>query len=116
MIDSFYLAVRYLLFHRIPSLTVVACLVVVAALPIALGRILGEAEEQLMARAAMTPLLLGAKGSSLDLVMSAVYFGGQSPDPIRLAEMELAPQSPTSASCPSLSCTVLPHVAVDPGG
>jgi putative ABC transport system permease protein len=88
VIDSFYLAVRYLLFHRIPSLTVVACLVVVAALPIALGRILGEAEEQLMARAAMTPLLLGAKGSSLDLVMSAVYFGGQSPDPIRLAEME----------------------------
>ncbi|MBW2426637.1 MAG: ABC transporter permease [Deltaproteobacteria bacterium] len=88
MIDSFYLASHYLLFHRIRSLTVVACLVLVAALPVALGRILDETEEQLMARAATTPLLLGAKGSSLDLVMSAVYFGGQTPDPISLAEVE----------------------------
>jgi putative ABC transport system permease protein len=88
VIDSFYLAIHYLLFHRLRSLTVVACIVLVAALPVALGRILEETEEQLMARAATTPLLLGAKGSSLDLVMSAVYFGGQTPDPISLAEVE----------------------------
>ena len=85
MIYSFYLATRYLLFHRVRSLTVVACLVLVAALPIGLERILEESEQQLMARAATTPLLLGSKGSSLDLVMSAVYFGGQTPDPISLA-------------------------------
>jgi len=88
VIDSFYLATRYLLFHRARSLTVVACLVLVAALPIGLDRILEESEQQLMARAATTPLLLGSKGSSLDLVMSAVYFGGQHPDPISLAEIE----------------------------
>ncbi len=88
MIDSFYLATRYLLFHRVRSLTVVACLVLVAALPIGLDRILEESEQQLMARADTTPLLLGSKGSSLDLVMSAVYFGGQHPDPISLAEIE----------------------------
>jgi len=88
VIDSFYLATRYLLFHRVRSLTVVACLVLVAALPIGLERILEESEQQLMARAATTPLLLGSKGSSLDLVMSAVYFGGQTPDPISLAEIE----------------------------
>jgi putative ABC transport system permease protein len=88
VIDPFYLATRYLLFHRVRSLTVVACLVLVAALPIGLDRILEESERQLMARAATTPLLLGSKGSSLDLVMSAVYFGGQTPDPISLAEIE----------------------------
>jgi putative ABC transport system permease protein len=88
VIDPFYLATRYLLFHRVRSLTVVACLVLVAALPIGLDRILEESEQQLMARAATTPLLLGSKGSSLDLVMSAVYFGGQTPDPISLAEIE----------------------------
>jgi putative ABC transport system permease protein len=54
VIDSFYLASHYLLFHRIRSLTVVACLVLVAALPVALGRILDETEEELMARAATT--------------------------------------------------------------
>jgi putative ABC transport system permease protein len=88
VIDSFYLATRYLLFHRVRSLTVVACLVLVSALPVGLERILAESERQLMARASTTPLLLGAKGSSLDLVMSAVYFGGQTPDPINLAEIE----------------------------
>ena len=88
MIDSFYLAIRYLLFHRARSLTVVACLVLVSALPIGLGRILAESEQQLTARATATPLLVGSKGSSLDLVMSAVYFGGQTPDPISLAEIE----------------------------
>jgi putative ABC transport system permease protein len=88
VIDSFYLATRYLLFHRARSLTVVACLVLVAALPIGLDRILEESEQQLMARADTTPLLLGSKGSSLDLVMSAVYFGGQTPEPISLAEIE----------------------------
>ena len=88
MIDSFYLAMRYLLFHRARSLTVVACLVLVAALPIGLDRILEESERQLLARAATSPLLLGSKGSSLDLVMSAVYFGGQIPEPISLAEIE----------------------------
>ncbi len=88
MIDSFYLATRYLLFHRVGSLTVVACLVLVAALPIGLDRILEESERQLLARSATSPLLLGSKGSSLDLVMSAVYFGGQTPEPISLAEIE----------------------------
>jgi len=88
VIDSFYLATRYLLFHRVRSLTVVACLVLVSALPVGLERILAESEEQLTARAATTPLLLGAKGSSLDLVMSTVYFGGQTPEPISLAEIE----------------------------
>jgi putative ABC transport system permease protein len=88
VIDSFYLATHYLLFHRARSLTVVACLVLVAALPIGLERILDESERQLTARAATTPLLVGSKSSSLDLVMSAVYFGGQTPEPISLAEIE----------------------------
>jgi putative ABC transport system permease protein len=88
VIDSLYLATRYLLFHRGRSLTVVACLVLVATLPIGLERILDESERQLTARAATTPLLVGSKSSSLDLVMSAVYFGGQTPEPISLAEIE----------------------------
>ena len=82
MTDAFYLALRYLLFHRVRSVIVVACLGSIAALPIALERILAESERQLTARAADTPLLLGAKGSSLDLVMSAVYFGGQTAEQI----------------------------------
>ena len=100
MIDSFYLAARYLIFHHVRSLTVVACLVLVATLPIGLDRILVEGERQLMARADTTPLLLGSKGSSLDLVMSAVYFGGQTPDPISLAEVERIEESELAYAIP----------------
>lgn len=88
MIDSFYLAARYLLHHPGRSLLVVACLVLVAGLPISLDRILSESERQLTARADATPMLIGSKGSALDLVMGAVYFGGQAPEAISLAEIE----------------------------
>ena len=88
MIDSFYLAARYLIHHLGRSLLVVASLVLVAGLPISLDRILSESERQLTARADATPMLIGSKGSALDLVMGAVYFGGQAPEPISLAEIE----------------------------
>lgn len=88
MTGSFYLAARYLLHHRGRSLLVVACLVLVAGLPIALDQVLAESERQLTARADATPMLIGSKGSALDLVMGAVYFGGQVPEPISMAEIE----------------------------
>jgi len=88
MIDHFYLAWRYLIFHRARSAVIVASLLLVSVLPIALERILGETERQLLNRSATTPLLVGAKGSALDLVMSSVYFGGRAPEPISLAEIE----------------------------
>ena len=88
MSGSFYLAARYLLHHRGRSLLVVACLVLVAGLPLALDRILTESERQLTARADATPMLLGSRGSALDLVMGAVYFGGQAPTPLSMAELE----------------------------
>ncbi len=88
MRHSFYLAARYLLYHKPRSAVIVACVVLVSVLPLALGRILAESERQLTARADATPLLMGSKGSALDLVLAAVYFGGQSPEPISMAELE----------------------------
>ena len=88
MRHSFYLAARYLLYHKPRSAVIVACVVLVSVLPLALGRILAESERQLTARADATPLLMGSKGSALDLVLAAVYFGGQSPEPISMAELD----------------------------
>lgn len=89
MREAFYLAGRYLLHYRGRTLTVLACLVLVAALPLGLERILDESESQLTARADATPLLLGSRGSALDLVMGIVYFGGQAPDPVSMAQVEM---------------------------
>ncbi|MGB5727339.1 MAG: hypothetical protein WBM52_09015, partial [Thiogranum sp.] len=70
MIDSFYIAWKYLLFGKARSATLVACITLIAVLPLALEIILDESEHQLVERAEYTPLLVGAKGSALDLVMN----------------------------------------------
>ena len=88
MSGAFYLAARYLLHYRVRSTLVVACVVLMSALPLALDRILAESERRLTARADATPLLLGRKGSALDLVLSSVYFGGQAPEPVRMADLD----------------------------
>ena len=96
MMDSFYIAWRYLGFNKARTLTLVTCVTLIAFLPLALELLLNESERQLVSRAEATPLLVGAKGSALDLVMNSLYFGDTVPELIsmdavdRVAESELA--------------------------
>jgi putative ABC transport system permease protein len=69
-----YLAWRYLRFHKTRTVILIACLSLIGSLPVGLHRLLEEGERQMSARAEATPLLLGAKGSSVDLTLSALYF------------------------------------------
>lgn len=80
MIDSLYLAWRYIVFNRLKTLTLVSCISLIAFLPFALKMLLDESEHQLMSRAKTTPLLVGAKGNSLDLVMNSLYFSQEKPE------------------------------------
>jgi len=79
MIDSFYLAWHYLRYHRLRTLLLVASLSLIGFVPAALNQLLEESQRQLMARADSTPLIIGARGSRMDLVMSALYFSNDSP-------------------------------------
>ncbi|MEA2079481.1 MAG: hypothetical protein U9P00_06405 [Pseudomonadota bacterium] len=88
MIDSFYIAWKYLLFSKARSATLIACITLIAVLPLALEVILDESEHQLVARAEHTPLLVGAKGSALDLVMNSLYFADEVPELITLASAD----------------------------
>jgi putative ABC transport system permease protein len=85
VIDSVYVAWRYLSFNWARSLTLIACVTLISVLPLALELLLDESERQLLARAETTPLVVGAKGSSLDLVMNSLYFGDTVPELISLA-------------------------------
>ncbi|MCK5829276.1 MAG: ABC transporter permease [Methylococcales bacterium] len=80
MIDSLYLAWRYIVFNRKKTITLITCISLITFLPFALKALLSESEHQLMSRAATTPLLVGAKGNSLDLVMNSLYFSKEEPD------------------------------------
>ena len=68
MIDSFYIAWRYVTFNRVRTATLIACVTLIAILPLTLELLLAESERQLLSRATSTPLMLGARGSALDLV------------------------------------------------
>ncbi len=84
MLDSFYIAWKYITYNRIKTTVLVACVTLIAFLPFALQLLLGESERQLMSRAVSTPLIVGAKGSALDLVMNSLYFGNERPETISM--------------------------------
>jgi putative ABC transport system permease protein len=96
MIYSLYIAWKYIQYNRIKTAVLVACITLISFLPLSLQLLLDESERQLMSRAVTTPLVTGAKGSSLDLVMNTLYFGDEVPELIamdaseRVAETDLA--------------------------
>jgi putative ABC transport system permease protein len=84
MFDSLYIAWQYVRYNKIKTITLVACITLIAFLPISLDLLLDESEQQLMSRATLTPLVVGARGSALDLLMNTLYFGDQVPELITM--------------------------------
>ena len=84
MKDILYIAWQYLSHNRVKTGILVACITIILALPIALEIILNQSEKQLMSRAEATPLIVGAKGSALDLCMNSLYFDDELPDFIKM--------------------------------
>ena len=74
MKQSLYLAYRYLIYHKVRSLVLIFAIGVIVFLPNGLQRLIEESEIQMMARARSTPLIIGTKGSSTDLVINTMYF------------------------------------------
>lgn len=79
MKDSLYIAWKYIQFNRAKTITLVACITITLFLPASLEVILSASEKQLTSRANTSPLLIGAKGSALDLTMNALYFDDELP-------------------------------------
>lgn len=96
MIESLYIAWKYISYNRIKTVVLIACITLISFLPFSLQLLLDESERQLMSRAVDTPLMVGAKGSALDLVMNTLYFGDDVPESIcmtasnRIAETDLS--------------------------
>jgi len=87
-VNALYLAFAYLRYHwgRSLILTLVAALILFV--PLATQILLSSSERALVVRGEATPLLLGSRGSQLDLTMAALYFSDESPDPIPMREAE----------------------------
>ncbi len=101
MIDSFYIAWKYISFNKVKTIVLVACVTLISFLPMALQLLLGESERQLMSRAVSTPLVVGTKGSSLDLVMNTIYFGDEVPELITMGASEQVENTNLALSIPT---------------
>ena len=88
MTASLYLAWQYIRFNKFKTIILVASITLIAVLPLALEILLSESERQLLNRAESTPLLIGAKGSALDLAMSSLYFDDEVPETMTMAAVE----------------------------
>jgi putative ABC transport system permease protein len=86
MTDVFYLACRYLAYHRIKTAVLTAAIAAIVYLPAGLNQLLRRSGVELMARAEATPLVIGAKGSRLELVLNSLYFDSDPPATIRFDE------------------------------
>jgi hypothetical protein len=80
MMDSLYLAWQYIRFNKFKTIILVASITLIAVLPLILETLLTESERQLLDRAESTPLLVGTKGSALDLAMNSLYFDDEVPE------------------------------------
>jgi putative ABC transport system permease protein len=78
--EALYLAWRYLAYHRIKTLILVTSITLIVFLPVGLNVLVGQSAAELTARAEATPLLVGAKGSPLELVLNSLYFESDAPE------------------------------------
>lgn len=88
--NALFLAFAHLRWTWARSLVLVLVGALILSVPMVTQLLLRGSEEALTRRAEVTPLVLGARGSQLDLVMSAVYFSEDRPQPVtRAAEDEV---------------------------
>lgn len=80
------LALRYIAYHRGKTALLVLAIFLTALLPAALRVLLDHFERSLLARASATPLVLGPKGSGLDLTLHALHFRTAPRDDLRYQE------------------------------
>ncbi len=84
--NTLYLAWAHIRWHRFRSGVLVLAIAIVLAVPAIMEGLLSAAEARLAARAETTPLVLGARGSRLDLVMNALYFSQDQPELISMLD------------------------------
>ena len=79
MSGALFLGWRYLAHHRFKSGILIASITLMLFLPVATRLLVEDSATALTARADVTPLILGARGSELELVLNTLYFHAESP-------------------------------------
>jgi len=86
--NSLTIAYRYLAYHKVRTVILIAALAIIIFVPLLLDMVVRESQSRLNARAESTPLILGEKGSSLDLAINSLYFISKRPGDIKMADIQ----------------------------
>lgn len=86
--NALFLATRYLRYHWARSLVLVVVAALILAVPLVTQTILAQSQKALTSRAEATPMLIGNRGSQLDLTMNALYFSDDRAEPVTMAAVE----------------------------
>lgn len=100
MNDILYMAWRYLRYNWIKTLVLLASISLVLFLPFGLQVVVQQGAETLTSRAASTPLIIGARGSAVDLTLGALYFREPTVDPVPYQEVTRVNQSGLATGIP----------------
>lgn len=87
MNEVLYMAWRYVRFHWGKTVLLVSAISLVLFLPAGLHVVVDQGARTLTARAESTPLLIGARGSAVDLTLSALYFRPPNLSPAEFREV-----------------------------
>lgn len=90
MNGALFLGWRYLAHHKLKSSILVASITLMLFLPAATRLLVEDSAVALTSRADQTPLILGARGSELELVLNTLYFHAESPPQIENRVLEEA--------------------------
>ena len=88
-----YMAWRYLAYNRIKTAILVFAIMLIVYLPVDLNVLVGHSAAHLTARAEATPLVVGAKGSAVELILNSLYFDSATPELARHREVERIAES-----------------------
>jgi len=88
MRDVLFLAWRYLAHNRVKTGVLVGSIMLIVYLPVALRVLVRQSAAELTSRAEATALLVGAKGSPLELALNSLYFESDTPALTTYAEAE----------------------------
>jgi putative ABC transport system permease protein len=95
-----YLAWRYLAHHRIKTTILVIAIMLIVFLPVGLRVLVKQSERELTTRAVATPLIVGAKGSPLELVLNSLYFESEPPPYLNHSEVARVADSDLATAIP----------------
>ena len=84
--NALFLAIRSLIWYRGRSLTIILCLATTLWVPITVQMLVREFQNDILDRAKSTPLIVGARGSRIDLVLHGLYFQSARPEQLTMKE------------------------------